>query len=364
MIRENINMKKDENQMNHIIYEDLQHLYKNKYVNWNRFRNKTILITGAYGMIASYIVYMLVFLNDLKDKYNIKLVVLCKDKNKLCNRFGKYANNSYFTVIEGDLTDLNVLKDKKIDFIVHAASPAGTEHFIKNPVGVIIPNTIGTYNLLEFAKSNSIEGFLYMSSNSIYGVTTEYRSITELDYGVVDPLNERACYIESKRLGEQMCNAYFRQYGIPTKIVRISHTYGPTLDIATDNRIIARICKNILKGNEIVLFRDEDAKVQYSYIADVIIGCIKVLLDGDDGEAYNVCSDEFLPMHEIAEIIVSLFPNKGSKIVYKEITDEYKFNQNKGINNCKCCNQKLKDLGWSVEYPLLSGFKRTIESFE
>lgn len=353
---------KNNSYMNKIIYEDMQFLYKRGVVDWKRFSNKTVLITGAYGVIASYIVFMLIFLNELQN-YNIKIITLCRDENKLRKQFGQYVDKEYFTIYKGDLTNTIKIIDEKVNYIIHGASPAGTQHFIENPVGVIVPNTIGLYNLLEYSRINGLEGFLFMSSNSIYGINAG-KNVTEHNYGIVDPLNIRACYIESKRLGEQMCNAYFRQYGIKTKIVRISHTYGPTLDIVNDKRAIARFCSNILHGEDIVLFKDENAKVQYGYTADIINGCIKVLIDGEAGEAYNVCGDEFLPMHEIAEILVSLFPGSNSKVSYKELTKDYLFGQNQGINSSKCCNKKLKELGWNIEYPLVKGFKRTIKSLE
>ena len=236
--------------MNEIIYEDMQVLYNSEIIDWERFRNKTILITGAYGTIASYLVFMLIFLNELKQDYNVKIVALVRDEKKLRKRFYKYIDKDYFLIYKGDLKEEIKINNVKVNYIIHAASYAGTQQFIEDPVGVIVPNTIGTYNLLEYAKKNGIEGFLFLSSNSIYGVNDDKniteqnygvvddKNITEQNYGVVDPLNMRACYIESKRLGEQMCSAYFRQYGIKTKIVRISHTYGPTLDIANDKRII------------------------------------------------------------------------------------------------------------------------------
>lgn len=359
-----INMGKQNDIINPIIYEDLQYMYNCSFINWEKLRDKTVFVTGANGMIASYLVYMFIFLNEMEQKYNIKIIVMCRDENKLLTKFGEYIKREYFIVYKGELTNEIGMKNHKADYIIHAASPAGTEQFLSNPVGVIIPNTIGTYNLLEYSKDNKIDGFLFMSSNSIYGVNSGENEILESDYGIVDPLNERACYIESKRLAEQMCNAYARQYGLHTKIARISHTYGPTLDIHNDKRVISRICCNLLANENIVLFKDESAKVQYSYITDVISGCFKILLDGADGEAYNVCSDEFLSMHIITETIISLFPESRSDIIYKDITKEYVFGQGKGINNLKCSNNKLKKLGWELKFPLVDGFKRTIQSWQ
>lgn len=231
--------------MNKIILEDLEFIYNQKIIDWNKFRNKTVLITGAYGMLASYMVYMLIYLNEIENPFNVRIITVCRNKDKASSRFGKFLKKSYFTNLEMDICD-NFKIEEDIDYIIHAASLASSQYYDKNPVGVLLPNIEGTIRTLELGREKKVTGYLYFSSGEIYG-KIDKDEIYEYDSGYLDPMDVRSCYGESKRAAENMCKCWHHQYGVPTKVIRPAHTYGPTMDIINDKRVFAEFVSNAIK---------------------------------------------------------------------------------------------------------------------
>ena len=215
-----------------IVREDMANIYeRGDYA--ELAGGKTVLVTGAYGMLASYTVYFMLYLNEVHG-FDIKIVTLSRNINKLVKRFGKYTDR-IFNINQS----VNASIDTECDFIIHAASLASTEHFTAIPVDVILPNIIGTNNMLELAVKNKAK-FLFFSSGSIYGIYESLQKRVKEDmYGVLDPLNESNCYAESKRMGEALCRAYHVQHGVHTVAARIAHSYGPTIDIENDPRVFS-----------------------------------------------------------------------------------------------------------------------------
>lgn len=346
--------------MNKIIKEDYSVLEENYSDLIEQLQGKTILVTGACGMITSY---LCLFLLNIAEKYNIFLILQCRNLEKGKNIYSKYIYGSNLV-----LTTFCFEKGEeppiKPDYIIHAASAASTKYFIECPVDVLAPNTVGTWNLLNYAKNNKIEKFLFFSSNSIYGEGGIDKDIlTEDDYGIVDPLNERSSYIESKRMSEQMCRAFWKQYGVPTSIIRICHTYGPTFDINTDTRIIPRTIKKIINNEDVVIYKDPHSVIQYTYIADMIAAILVVLVNGAMGEAYNSGGDEIVKMDDVIKWMIASDENIRSRLMEKEIDSDYNFAQGKGVNFKKLSNEKIKQIGWKQLWRNEEGFKRMVRSY-
>ena len=202
------------------------------------------------------------------------------------------------------------------------------------------------------------------SAGSVYGQSeTEKSSISEKDYGVVDPLWYRSCYVESKRLAEQMGMAFWRQYKVPVSFVRICHTYGPTFDLDRDMRIIPRVVKQILNDEDITIYKDPYSMIQCTYIADMIAAILLVLLEGRDGEAYNACSDDVVTIDDAIEWMVHAAPNINSNLIEKEIDENYKFGKGSGTVFPKFSNHKLAELGWRQLYTPKDGFARMVRCY-
>lgn len=346
--------------MNKIIQEDMEMLYKRN-IDWKRLWGKRVLITGAYGMLASYATFILIYLNEFYSA-NIEIYALGRSETKAKNRFGEYYNKTYFHFIQSDLT-MPLTDIPKMDFILHAASLASSQFYGTNPVGTVIPNVIGTYELMRFAVENRPESVLFVSSGEVYGVTNS-DLISEEHFGASNPLDIRYCYGEGKRMGECFCKCYAEQYDIPVKIVRLGHTYGPTMDLKNDKRVFSEFVSNIVADENIVIKSDGSPMRAFCYIADAIAGFFKVLLDGLNGEAYNIANKKgLISIRELAETLIALYPEKGLSFEYvpRKIDDEYIESEQKKHNVPD--TKKLENLGWECKYGIKEGFFRTIKSF-
>ena len=345
--------------MNEIIIEDLDFIISSG-VNWNRFKNKTILITGAGGMLLLYMILAMLRINELKPDFNLKVIALVRNKNKIKNILKDYAKSKKLKIYQHDLSSPIKLRDS-VDFIVHGASYASPKYFRSDPVSVIIPNIIGTYYLLEFAKKQAITSFLYISSGAVYG-STPIEFVGENNYGFLDPLNIINCYGESKRMAENMCSSWCHQFGVPVKMVRPAHIYGPTMNLETDNRVFASFIKSIIKKESVVIKSDGSAKRSFCYVADATVALLKVMLDGASGEAYNVGNDnEYMSIKKLVKTMIAALPEKHIKfkILGKTGIGATKVKEEKML----MLSKKVENLGWKCAFSLRDGLKRTVKSY-
>lgn len=329
-------------------------------------RGKTILITGATGMLASYFTAFLFWLNE-KHNYNIDVIVFVRNKSKFQNMFESFNYYPYCKVFENNSMDCSRL-NCNIDYVIHAASIANPKFYSTNPVDVMVPNIIGTYNLLEFSKinMNNDGAFLFFSSGDIYGKPINNDIISESNVGSIDPLDIHSCYGESKRAGETLCMSYFKQYNVPVKIARICHTYAPTVDLKNDPRVFSSFVNNVLNDNDIVMNSDGSGIRAFLYITDAILAFLIILIKGKSGEAYNVsnCNQKYTIL-ELAKHIVDISSNKKLKVIRKEreIGDTYIENMCQvGVDSVPS-DIKLRKLGWEPKISIDEGFKRVIEYY-
>lgn len=346
--------------LNRILKEDFDYI-SSLSLPFNELKNSKILITGSSGFIPSYLIKFILYLNTKFKDINISVIGLTRNKEKSEIKFNQYKNNKYLKFIFQDVINPIHLTDK-IDYIIHAASHASPKYYSADPVGTITANTLGTYNLLELARKNQLKGFLFFSSGEIYGQPFNILSPTkESDYGYLDPTDIRSCYAESKRMGETMCVSWYKQYGIPTKIVRPFHTYGPGMDL-DDGRVFADFVSNIVNNENIVIKSDGKTVRSFCYIADAVAAFLYILFNGTNGNAYNITNDHGrISIKNLAELLVALFPEKKIKIVQQFRKNEL-YLESKITNNNVDIN-KLKKLGWTCYYSIKAGFKRTIKSY-
>jgi nucleoside-diphosphate-sugar epimerase len=346
---------------NQIIKEDLETIY-NADVNWSRFAGKTVLISGANGFLPAYMVESLLYIDQHYLNSGIKVIALVRNPDKAKKRFTHYLNNPNLSFIEQDVAD-EINTDIKIDYIIHAASQASPQYYGTDPVGTLSANIMGTSNLLKLAKKNEVESFLFFSSGEVYGsVGSEHMPVNEEYYGYLNPLLVRSCYAESKRMGENMCVSYLQQYKVNTKIIRPFHTYGPGMDL-NDGRVFVDFVSDILNGKNIIIKSDGTAKRAYCYLTDAITAYFKVLLDGKNGEAYNVGNpyNEY-SVKELANILVSLFKEKSLKVIMENTgNSNYLPSQ---VSRIVPNITKIKNLGWEPLVSAEDGFYRTVTSYK
>ena len=226
-----------------------------------------------------------------------------------------------------------------------------------------MPNVIGTHNLLNLAKDKKVKGFLFFSSSEIYGqVDSSKMPIKEDTYGLIDPMDTRSCYAESKRMGETMCVSWFHQHGVPVKIIRPFHTYGPGMRL-DDGRVYADFISDIVNNRDIVMKSDGSAIRAFCYVADAVTGFFTVLLKGEVGHAYNISNDRCgISILDLANKLISLFPEKKLKIKSLKSVGNKNYLQSK-VSRTSPDISKVRNLGWYPDVSIEQGFKRTIRSF-
>ncbi len=344
---------------NRIVTEDLKYIASHD-LPWDKFRGRTILVTGASGFLPSYIVETLLFLNETRQM-DIHVLALVRNQEQAEGKFHHHRRNSSLKFLVQDVCD-KIHIEEKIDFIIHAASQASPSKFRNDPVGTISPNVIGTANLLALATVKKLAGFLFFSSSGVYGNVDESRyPINENCFGSLNPTDLASSYLESKRMGENICVAWMHQFGIPIRIVRPAITYGPGIRL-DDGRSFADFVCNILNKNDLTLFSDGTASRNFCYIADATLGFFIVMLKGSDGEAYNVASDQEIRIVDLANTLATdVFPELGLKVVVKKDTSKNFLRMN--FPRTSFDVSKLDALGWKRRFSIKDGFTRTVESF-
>lgn len=349
--------------MNTVIMQDLERITSSELINWKRFNNKSVLISGANGMLPSYMVETLLFLNE-KFGYNVKVIALVRNLEKAKIVFSEYDGNPMLEYLVQDVAE-PIKYEGKVDFMVHAASQAAPSYYGIDPVGTFKANTQGTINMLELAKDKNVESILYFSTGSVYGdIPGEKVFLDENMPGNVNILEVRNCYAESKRAGENACVCYNYQYHVPTKIVRIFHTFGPKVNL-NDGRVFSDFCKNILNNENIVLKSDGSAKRSFLYVADAVVAYFKVLLNGEEAKAYNVGGDEAheISIKDLSELLVELYPEKKLKVIYDINKDDLTYTKMRTPQKQVLPNlERIRSLGWNVTTDVKDCFKRTIDA--
>lgn len=346
---------------NSVIKNDLDEIVSSG-LDWQRFANKSILVTGGSGFLASYLVKTLLVVNKI---YALDLKVLCmvRSKRNVNFRLASFLDDSSLVVIEHDVSASFPKIIPRADFIIHSASQASPKYYGVDPVGTLMANTAGTMNLLNYGVFHNSEGFLYFSSGEVYGIPIDAENeISEVDFGYLDPMQVRSCYAESKRIGETMCAAWAHQHGIHTSVVRPFHTYGPGMAL-DDGRVFADFVADVVAGRDIVLKSDGLAKRPFCYIADATIGFLKILLKGESGEAYNLGNpDAEILIKDLANLVAKVCPERmvGVKTKIPLVNNKYLVSP---IIRSSPSIKKIQRLGWNPVVGLEDGFRRTIRSY-
>jgi UDP-glucuronate decarboxylase len=288
------------------------------------------------------------------------IVALVRNANHARERFVAYRDRADLAVIEQDISD-ELSFQGRADYIIHAASQARLSDYVSDPVGTLSANVFGTQHVLNAARRYAARGILFFSSGAVYG-NVEHRSapIAEHDMGFLDPAGERACYDESKRMGETMCVAWTRQFGIPTRVVRPWHTYGPGMRL-NDGRVFADFVRDILAGGPIVLRSDGAGRRCFCYLADATLGFFTVLLKGGDGEAYNVANPRGeTGIGELADRLARVYRDDGVTVELASPQDDTAVSSTLRVLPDI---SKIESLGWAPKWSIEDGFQRTVESY-
>lgn len=324
---------------------------------WEKLKNKSILISGASGLIGSFLIDTLMEKNI--GGLNCTVYALGRNPDKAKNRFERYWTSPYFIFVSHDINEPLELDDvAQVDYVVHLASNTHPVAYATDPIGTVTANIIGTNNLLKFAVEHHARRFAFASSNEIYGENRADVELFDETYcGYIDSNTLRAGYPESKRCGEALCQAYKKQKNLDVVIPRFTRSYGPTM-LQTDTKAISQFIKKAVDGENIVLKSAGTQYYSYTYVADAVSGFLTVLLKGENGEAYNIADEASdIMLKDLAKIIADF---AGKEVVF-ELPDETEKAGFSKATKARLDGSKLKTLGWTAKYDIQQGLERTVK---
>lgn len=344
--------------MKRLPVEDLEHIYQNTQDIWESFRGKSIFITGGTGFFGKWFLESFIYAND-KLALNAKITTLTRNPDAFLMEYPFYKEHvNTVRFVKGDIINYDFNLDEKFQFIIHAATAASEALNKSNPLLMMDTITIGTRRVLDFAITQPIEGFLFVSSGAIYGKQPwNVTHIREEDSFKVDINNQNSAYAEGKRIAELYCSSYFETYKLPIKIARCFAFVGPYLPLDT-HFAIGNFINNVLKNEDIVIKGDGSTVRSYMYASDLMIWLFKILLKGEINQSYNVGSDESVSIKQLAEKISSISNAKVAvkilgSTVQKEHIDIY----------CPSIT-KANKLNAQIKIQLSESIEKTIKFYE
>jgi UDP-glucuronate decarboxylase len=261
-----------------------------------KLEGKTILITGGQGFLGQYVCATLNKLNESQLFNPCKVIVV---DNFITAGGKKLPDYKHFTFVNRSVC--GALPVEKADYVMFLAGIASPFYYRKYPLETISIVSSGLNNYLQFANTAKAK-LLFASSSEIYGTPDKDNIPTKETYnGNVSTLSDRACYDESKRLGETLCKVY-SQLGANATIIRPFNFYGPLMQ-PTDYRVLPNFANNILNGIPVQLYGDGNQTRTFCYVSDGITGMFRTLLLGKSGEAYNIGNkDEEISMLDLLNL--------------------------------------------------------------
>jgi len=341
---------------NSVLKQDMENVCSADFIDWDRFRGKTILITGATGLIGSTVVNALLYANE-KRSLEMKVLALVRNITRAEAKFSAYKNSESLKFIVGTVEAIPKIEDS-VDFIIHGASQTASKAFIQQPVETILTAVQGTLNLLELAKRKKSEGMVYLSSMETYGHPQKGHKVSESDAGALSSLDIRNSYPISKQQCEALCCAYASEYGVPAMIARLTQTFGPGVDY-NDNRIFAYFGRCIIEKNDIVLKTKGETERDYLYTADAVTAILSILLNGEKGTAYNIADETtYCSIAEMARMLADEADIQVTFDIQDAAANGYLSTLYMDLDT-----SRLKALGWKVMYPggLPEIYRRMIE---
>lgn len=338
------------NKSHNLYIEDLQTISDS--IGFDNFNGKSFLVTGATGLIGVCLIDALMLAN--KNGACITVYAVGRNKEKAAVRLGEYYYDKHFCFIEQDVRQ-PLPEDINVDYIIPLASNTHPLAYSQYPIETIEINVKGSEYALQKAIKCSAT-VLYPSTVEVYGNARGKDVFTEDYTGQLNLSTARACYTESKRVSEALCQSYIAEKGAKVKIVRLSRIFGPTM-LMSDTKASSQFILKALAGEDIVLKSKGEQFFSYTYVADAVSAMLYVLLHGENGVAYNIANEQCnVYLKDFAQTCAEL---AGKKVVF-DLPSEV---ERKGFSvamNAILSTKKLEKLGFEPHYSFREAILRTV----
>jgi len=306
---------------------------------------KRILITGGAGFLGSHLCEKL--LSEGNEVISLDNYFTGQKKNIV-----HLMDNPFFEVIRHDVTMPFFIE---VDEIYNLACPASPIHYQYNGIKTVKTSVMGAINMLGLAKRIKAK-ILQASTSEVYG-DPQIHPQTESYWGHVNPIGERSCYDEGKRVAETLFMNYHKQNKVRIKIARIFNTYGPRMH-PNDGRVVSNFIVQTLKNQDITIYGDGSQTRSFQYVDDLISGFVKLMATREEFIGpVNIGNPNEFTILELAQQIINLTGSR-SKLIFKPLPSDDPLQRQPNISLAK------KELDWKPKIQLKEGLVRTIAYFE
>ena len=321
-----------------------------------KLSGKTILITGGRGFLGRYFIETFNYLNKNILNKPIKTIAL---DNLITSGAAGSEIPSYENVEFINHNVINPFKAKeKLDFIIHAAGIASPFYYRAFPIETLEVAINGTRNMLELAKNHKSR-FTFFSSSEIYGdPDAKNVPIQESYKGNVSCQGPRACYDESKRVGETLCYIYHSLEGTKTNVIRPFNVYGPGMQ-ENDYRVLPNFASQIKKGKSLKIYGSGNQTRTFCYVTDAIQGFLRVITSGIPGEPYNIANVS--PEISIMDLVKKIMAISNNPINYDVVDYPDSYPADEPNRRAPDIKKAKVQLGYIPKVSLDEGLKRFLK---
>ena len=338
------------NKNNPLYQEDLAYILSTKGI--EQLKDKSILITGATGLIGLCLIDALMLYNE--QGANITIYAFGRSRESAKVRLGEYYDSPSFHFMEQDVRQ-PFPSSLSVDYIIPLASNTHPLAYSQYPVETIEINVKG----IEHALNKAVECgamVLYPSTVEVYGNARGEDVFTEDYTGQLNLSTARSCYTESKRVSEALCQSYIAEHHVNVKIARLSRVFGPTM-LMSDSKASSQFIINAIKGQDIVLKSKGEQYFSYTYVADAVAAIFYIMLHGEMSVAYNISNEK-------CDVRLKDFAGLCAKAIGKEIIFDLPSKiEQKGFSIASIAildNSRLKGIGFKPHYDIINAINRTI----
>ncbi len=344
------------NNLSRVISADLQEIVSHQ--DLSGLRGKRVLITGATGMLAGYLVFLFDYLNETAQ-YGIQMTLLLRSVKKAQQKFGALLEHPGVSLLVQDVCQ-PIQCNAAFDYIIHGASLADPHSIAEKPFEIIRANTVGTSNLCALARPAKSR-ILFLSTREVYGSVPDAVALQEDMCGLLDHMDSRSCYPESKRCAEAMLLANGAEYDVPWQIVRIAHAYGPGMPIENDGRVMSDMIHDLVHQMDVVLKSQGYMLRSFCYLSDAVAAILRVLLCGEVNAIYNVANEhEEISVRDLAALVAQ---KAGTRVVFQLQSQAENARGYLQIPRVRLDTSRLEALGWRPLVSLSDGINRTYRFF-
>lgn len=344
-----------------LLEQDLDYICQEAETELSAIAGHKLWLSGAAGFVGYYLTKAIEHWNKINPG-NVITLIAVDNFIRGVPIWLESLDSEYIQLLKFDITkDLPVEFDD-VDYVIHAASIASPPVYRQYPLETIDANITGIRNVLD--RADKLKAILFFSTSEIYGDPPAGEIPTKETFrGLVSCTGPRACYDESKRLGETLCVIYSQKHDVPVKIVRPFNNYGPGLKI-TDGRVLPDFARNALDNEDIVMLSDGSPTRTFCYIADAVTGYLKVLIRGHQGEPYNIGIDnDETSMRDLALLVQShareLWSYAGSVITQEP--EESAYLEDNPNRRCPNIDKAREHLDYDPKIGIDQGVRSALE---